>query len=168
MSASSPTSKSRFSCSTTLTQLRSRVNSPANQETKSIQINKRSECSAWAPKSAPLTLQLNLDDLERLLAGIFRQVSKGIHVHHRPSFRFDVLTLPVRVGELRVSVRQKHSNGFGMAVHHRFLARFVLDPDHSHSIILEFDCVVLGINFHRVVGSWLRHSCSCHVLLLSI
>jgi hypothetical protein len=38
-----------------------------------------------------------------------------------------------------VGIRQKHCNGFWMAVHHRFLARFVLDPNHSDSIILELD-----------------------------
>src|SRR5579864_5895255 len=52
-----------------------------------------------------LTLQLDLDNLERFLAGIFRQVSEGIHVLHRPSFCLDVLTLSIRVGELGVSVR---------------------------------------------------------------
>jgi len=41
--------------------------------------------------------QLNLDNLERFLARIFRQVSKGIHVLHRASLRLDVLTLPIRV-----------------------------------------------------------------------
>src|SRR5262249_4827473 len=115
-----------------------------------------------------LALQLDLNDFERFLARVFRQVSKGIHVHHRPRFCFDVLIFSIRVGELGLSVRQKHCYGFRMAVHHRFLARFVLDPNHSNSIILELDCVVLGIDFHGVIGGWLRHSCSCHVLLLSI
>ena len=55
-------------------------------------------------------LQLDLDDLKWFLAGAFRLVGKGIHVLHCPCFRLDVLTLSVRVGELRVGIRQEHCN----------------------------------------------------------
>src|SRR5579872_5007154 len=109
-----------------------------------------------------LTLQLDLDDLEWFLAGIFRQVSEGIHVLHRASLCLDVLTLSIRVGEVGVRVRQKHSNRFRMAVHHRFLTRLVLDPNYSNSIIFELDRVMLGINFHGVIRDRLGYSCSCH------
>jgi hypothetical protein len=57
---------------------------------------------ALAPK--PSSFQLDLDDLEWFLAGIFRQVSEGIHVLHRASLRLDVLTLSIRVGEFGVGV----------------------------------------------------------------
>jgi hypothetical protein len=49
-----------------------------------------------------LTLQLDLDDLERLLAVCFPAVSKGIHVLHRSSFRCDALTLAIRRLDLHV------------------------------------------------------------------
>src|SRR5579862_4464929 len=95
-------------------------------------------------------------------------MSKGIHVLHRASLRLDVLTLPVRVRELGVRVRQEHSNRFRMAVHHRFLTRLVLDPNYSNSIIFELNGVMLGINFHGIVRDRLGYSCSCHHSLLSI
>ena len=57
-----------------------------------------------------------------------------------------------------MGVSQEHTNGFRMAVHHRFLARLVLDPNYSDAIILKFNLVMLGINFHGVVTAWLRHS----------
>jgi hypothetical protein len=55
---------------------------------------------ALAPKQSwnrlHLPFHLDLDDLEWLLAGTFRQVSKGIHVLQRPSFCLDLLTLSIR------------------------------------------------------------------------
>src|SRR6476661_29383 len=44
----------------------------------------------------------------------------------------------------------------------RFLTRPILDTNHSDSIILKLNVVVLRGNFDGVVGARLRHPCGCH------
>jgi len=56
-------------------------------------------------KAPNLTLQLDLYYLEWLFALVLRQVSKSIHVLHRPSLSFDVLTLSIRVGRSTIYMR---------------------------------------------------------------
>jgi len=70
-----------------------------------------------------LTLQLDLNDFERLAAGVFRQVGEGFHVQHRSCVRVNVFRPPVWVSKLRMGVRQEHSNRFRVTVHHGFFAR---------------------------------------------
>src|SRR6516164_6204251 len=51
-----------------------------------------------------------------------------------------------------VHIILKNSDAVGMRVHHRLFMRSVVDAEHPHLGIFDFDLVMMGVNFYGVLN----------------
>src|SRR5262249_17204745 len=72
----------------------------------------------------------------------------------------------VRKGEPTVVFGQKDGYNGRVPVHHGFLARTVLHPEHTHAIILRLDGVVIRIDLNGICKDWLGSGSRRHIRLL--
>jgi hypothetical protein len=72
------------------------------------------------------------------------------HPHCSTSLSPSLPRLPVSRGDIRLTIRQKNRHAIRVLVFFCLIVRGELDPQHPHTIILQHDDVMFGVNFHRV------------------
>src|SRR6266403_5323812 len=83
-----------------------------------------------------LGLQLHQDQLERLVADVFRQMLTGVRPLDRPALHRSILSLSVRQREPRFAISQKNRHAIRVMVHHRLFVCWVRYAQHAHTVIL--------------------------------
>src|ERR1700730_6644169 len=99
----------------------------------------------YSVRELGLSLQLDQDRLEGLIADVLRQVLKRLMREDVPGLGIDVLCLAVWVSEFEATVGEKGAHELAMRMHDGLLARPVAGADDPHAIVLELDLVVLGV-----------------------
>jgi len=74
------------------------------------------------------------------------QVLKGIKEPGLPGLSDNLFRFSVGMSEFRALVSQEDYNTRRVSVHRRFLARSVVDPQHSDAVMLYLDFIVLRVN----------------------
>src|SRR6266568_2364946 len=117
----------------------------------------RLKLAALLLRGGRLTLELDQDQLEGLVAGILRQVlATGLPLR-RPGLHGGVLSLTIGQREPCLAVRQKHRHTSRVLVHHRLLVGAIGDPKDPDLVILKLYLVMLGIDLHGVLRRpWCR------------